>query len=407
MKRVLGIVLVITLALLTGCSRETTKTANNRHDAWAYDLEFLVKELPKRHKNLFFQLDKKAFYWRAEEIRDQIDELTDEELIVELSRLVASVGDAHTVVYPELGRIYPLRFYWFKEGIYAIAASEEYAEVVNLKLETINGKPMEKVLAELRGVISHENEASFKCLAVEYLLIPPIMQGLGIVDDACQMGFADHQGEKVVVVSPADVDKIKYILGTTERPLYRRHGDLYYWYEYLPEHRTLYFQYNVCADMEQPFREFTEEMFAVIEDNVVDKLIVDLRNNSGGNSLVMQPFIGRIQKSSLNDRDGLFVVIGRRTFSSAILNALQLKDSTEATFVGEATGGKPNHYGEVGALFLKNTGITVTYSKKYFKHSNEDVDSLLPDVIIEPSIVDYKRGQDPVVDWILSRPPRV
>jgi len=95
-------------------------------------------------------------------------------------------------------------------------------------------------------------------------------------------------------------------------------------------------------------------------------------------------------------------VPGRRTFSSALLNALELKTSTRATFVGEPTGGRPNHYGEVRTLFLANTGITVGYSTKYFRYSRDDTDSMLPDVIIEPSIASFAAGSDPVVDWILQ-----
>ena len=83
MKRLVGIALIIALISLTGCYQERPKTAGNRHDAWAYDLEFLVQELPRRHKNLFFQLDKETFYRRAKEIAGQIDALTDPELIVE------------------------------------------------------------------------------------------------------------------------------------------------------------------------------------------------------------------------------------------------------------------------------------------------------------------------------------
>ena len=110
-------------------------------------------------------------------------------------------------------------------------AGEEYGGVVDLELKTINGRPTEEVLAMLRDVISHENEAAFKSLAVGCLVIPSIMQGLGIVDgDVCAMGFAGEAGEKVVLFEPMEVDKIKYVSGSTKLPLYRRHGDLYYWY---------------------------------------------------------------------------------------------------------------------------------------------------------------------------------
>ncbi|MFA7635568.1 MAG: peptidase S41, partial [Bacillota bacterium] len=178
---------------------------------------------------------------------------------------------------------------------------------------------------------------------------------------------------------------------------------LNYWYEYLPEHKTVYFQYNSCANMEEKsFSAFSRDLFRFIDENDVDRLIVDLRNNGGGNSLVMQPFISKIRGSSLKHEDRLFVVLGRRTFSSALLNALELRNSTQATFVGEPTGGRPNHHGEVRTLFLSNIGITVGYSTKYFRYSREDTDSMVPDVIIEPSIASFAAGRDPVVDWILQ-----
>lgn len=116
----------------------------------------------------------------------------------------------------------------------------------------------------------------------------------------------------------------------------------------------------------------------------------------------MSPFIRTIKKSPLDNPESLFVIIGRQTFSSALLNTLDLKKSTKATFVGEATGGKPNHYGEVRQLYLPNTGITIGYSTKRFINSLEDVPSMLPDVTIEPSFEAFTNGQDPVLDWILQ-----
>jgi C-terminal processing protease CtpA/Prc len=126
----------------------------------------------------------------------------------------------------------------------------------------------------------------------------------------------------------------------------------------------------------------------------VERVVVDLRWNGGGDSQVFQPFIREIRKTRFKPH----VLIGPGTFSSGVLNAWQLRKKTGATLVGEPTGGKPNCYGDVRLLKLPSSGIQVAYSTKYFRLVPEDTPSLMPDITIEPSFEDYVRGSDPVLD---------
>ena len=43
------------------------------------------------------------------------------------------------------------------------------------------------------------------------------------------------------------------------------------------------------------------------------------------------------------------------------------QNDTEAIFIGEPTGGRPNHFGEVKSFNLPNSGLSVRYSTKYFR----------------------------------------
>jgi C-terminal processing protease CtpA/Prc len=138
----------------------------------------------------------------------------------------------------------------------------------------------------------------------------------------------------------------------------------------------------------------------------VDKLVIDLRNNSGGNSGIMDPLIDELaQNKKINKEGSLFVIIGRQTFSSAILNAIDLKNKTKAILVGEPTGGKPNHFGEIKTLKLPNTHSVVTYSTKYFTHATEDTPSLMPDILIELYFRDYLGKQDPFLEAVWGKTP--
>ena len=96
------------------------------------------------------------------------------------------------------------------------------------------------------------------------------------------------------------------------------------------------------------------------------------------------------------------MLIGRRTFSSAILNALDMKKQTAALFAGEPTGGKPNHYGEVQSFKLPRSGLAVTYSVKYFKVIDGDPDSLVPDIRVPLNFAEFRAGKDPVLERVLA-----
>jgi hypothetical protein len=128
-----------------------------------------------------------------------------------------------------------------------------------------------------------------------------------------------------------------------------------------------------------------------------------MRLNGGGNSLIAEPLIEGIkQRPAINSKGHLFVVIGGKTFSSAILNALKFKNETEAIFVGEPTGGKPNHFGEIKLFVLPRSWIVVSYSTKYFKHSPEDTPSLYPDIDVGVSFSDFMECRDPVYEAITA-----
>jgi len=76
---------------------------------------------------------------------------------------------------------------------------------------------------------------------------------------------------------------------------------------------------------------------------------------------------------------------------------------TKAVLVGEPTGGKPNHFGEIKTLKLPNTHRVVTCSTKYFTHAPEDTPSLVPDILVEFSFQDYLEKRDPFLQAVLSK----
>jgi C-terminal processing protease CtpA/Prc len=153
---------------------------------------------------------------------------------------------------------------------------------------------------------------------------------------------------------------------------------------------------------DKPFEIFAKEFWDFVQNREVNKLVIDIRENRGGSSTILDPFIKEVKNSDFNRQGKLYVIIGKDTFSSAVLNAISLKQKTRAYFVGEATGGEPNHYGEVKQFKLPNSEITIRYSTKYFHWLDQDINTLEPDKVIEATFAAYRGGTDPVLEWIVS-----
>jgi len=176
-----------------------------------------------------------------------------------------------------------------------------------------------------------------------------------------------------------------------------------------------YLQYNRCwskelelqygnaqnAEKMPSFKEFEEKVFQTITKHSIDKVVFDIRFNGGGNSSQVTEFVVKFAKIlEKNAETKIYVILGRHTFSSAILNAMDFKLITNATFIGEETSGKPNHFGEVKSFQLPNSGIKVNYSTKYFKRTDGKVSTISPEIKLESSFSDFDHGIDPAYEWI-------
>jgi C-terminal processing protease CtpA/Prc len=196
------------------------------------------------------------------------------------------------------------------------------------------------------------------------------------------------------------------IPGVPQRPRYMQHPNLHYWKEILPDNDALYIKYNRCRNMpEQPMDAFYQQIKDDIIEKDIKRLVLDLRNNGGGDSTLLMPMIRWLgQTDSFRKKRGLYVIVGRDTFSSALLNVYAIKQRTKAVFIGEPTGGKPNSHGEVLYLTLKHSGLSIRYSTAYYKLIKDDLlDSFYPDILCEVTMADYLAGKDPALSHIENR----
>jgi len=401
--------LVVVLSFII-CSASPLGLAGERITTsdWEEDFEYLIEKLPESHKNLYANISRSEFRKKAESLKRRIPQLSRNEILVEISRLVASVGDAHTTIAFKPSMAYPFSFRWFEDGIVNLMTVEKHSHTLNKKLVAINRVKIDEVVSALSEVISHENRAWIKKMVPQYLVFTAYLDGLGIVEmnEPARFTFADKNGDKLIVEAvPFDpTSKVEFVKNYEYSPQYLKNKGEYYWYEYLNDEATLYFKYNLCMNKkDKPLSVVTEAMLSSLEEKDVKKVIIDLRGNGGGNSGLLNSFIeGLHRNGEINRKGRIFVLVDRNTFSSAVINAIDLKNKTEAILVGEPTWGKPNHYGEVRYFNLPSTGLRVFYSTKYFEYVEGDPASLFPDRQIKLSLQDFLNNRDPVLEAIIS-----
>jgi hypothetical protein len=152
--------------------------------------------------------------------------------------------------------------------------------------------------------------------------------------------------------------------------------------------------------------EFCRRLFAFIESHEVDYLVIDLRLNNGGNSFLNQALIHEIIRSKkINVRGKLFTIIGRRTFSACQNLATDLERETQAIFVGEPTGSKPNFIGEDNHFVLPYSGLAGSISNRYHQHSllSDDYRNwIAPEIAAELGFEDFRSNVDPAMDAIFE-----
>ncbi len=83
-------------------------------------------------------------------------------------------------------------------------------------------------------------------------------------------------------------------------------------------------------------------------------------------------------------------------------NAVDFKQTTEATLAGEPPGARPNNWQESRRFELPHSGLPVTVSTRYYKFLDRDADALRPDIPVAPAPADWGRPRDRAVERILA-----
>jgi len=411
--------------LLPGAEAGAQVSTTNEAAAWREDLAFLAAELPRRHKNAFARLTREQWDAAVRRLEARLPGLQRHEIIVELMRLVAMVRDGHTFLTPYFeDRIgfhrLPVQLYDFADGLFIVAADSAHADLAGARVRRIGRADAAAALDSAAQLVSHESPQWARLRGPALLAIPEVLAGLGLTTAADRATVEVEQNGRERTVELEASGPAAAGVGETpagwvdmrhatpgDDPLWLQRPDAPYWFTILPD-RTLYVCYRAVEFIAngETNEAFFHRAFAAGDSAAVERVILDIRTNGGGNNFLNRFLVREvIRRPTLDQPDRFFVLIGRGVFSAAQNLVNELDFYTAATFIGEPTGNAPNQYGDPRRLELPRSRLRVLVSSLYWPGhvASDERSAFTPDVYVEATSADYRLKGDPVLATALRR----
>lgn len=442
LKLVAGLLIAVTH--LSGAQGAPSPSRNPTVDDWRQDLDRLVADILVLHPDPFAETGRQTFLRDIQSMRDALPSLTEEQRVVRAMRIVARLGDGHTMIEPFNARFawwYPIRIYDFAEGTFVTSAHSSVADLAGAHLLEIAGLPAARVLDDARSLVSSDNvwASSERTWAA---LSSGLMKGLGhagadgglrikakltdgrIVERTLQPHRTDlprfagnestfewqfrpetfglpfgtddqwvtaYKGLKANAFLETDPARPPFF---ADRKAYSARA--------IPASGAYYVRTNYVTDTD--FVPFFQRVLAEVDTLKPKHLIIDWRFNFGGDGSKMQYLVREFVKRSDNPPwQNLYILTGPKTFSAAIMAIDALLENVTATVVGEPSAAGLNHFGDPTYRTYERTGLRLSVSTlRHQLTSSDDLsDFVRVDVPAPLTFADYAAGRDPAVDPIL------
>lgn len=410
-------------AELTGLtSRLPAPPAAGREAQWAWDLAFVQRRMEQLHWDLYGVVSREEFTRELESLKARVPDLTDEQVRMEVKRIVARVGDGHTnaIVTPAemqaAGNI-PVHMFLFPDGLHIIGADPVHAALVGARVERVGGLDVDEAIRRTKAYASVDNDMGYLAWAPALLRIPIALRAIGATTEEASCAYTlrlpdGTQREVTLAAKPSSGGGFlnptwDYLHESLEAaPLFVSRPDEPNWITPLPEAKAVYFNFSSVRDTPSgTLAQQVERVQTLLRETNAENLIIDMRFNGGGNTGLTPPLLkALITDPSINRHGHLWVLIGRDTFSAAQNTVNMIEQMTDATFVGEPTGSRPCFIGESTSFTLPFSQIRVICSSRYWQYgdSTDTRQWVAPQIYAPLTFEAYSQGRDPAMEAVLK-----
>ncbi len=348
---------------------------------------------------------------------------TDDELMVGVLGIVAMVSangcDAHTGAYIWGSGEYPVdslpvRLWWFDDGLYVIDALDPYRDLIGSRIESIGGHAAADVTAAIQPIIPRDNAATVRLLMPRFVVIPQVLRGLGLAGagpiSLATVGPAGRRQTTDVVPIPMAAYNAwagpygLHLPADPKVPYLSRIDDLLWWQAVPDDPSTLFVQYNRVESI--PSTQLTA-VSAALADPAVDRIVLDIRHNYGGEMPTLGPVLSLFQDWATAHAGRLVLATGRNTFSAAGIFAARLVGGGNVVVAGEPMGGCPTTYADTSDLRLPYSRIVVAVSGRLEigVATDDQRTTIEPDLPAPLTPEGWASGIDPVLAALAAEGP--
>lgn len=364
------------------------------------DIKEFQEKLEKIHPNPYRYISRNDFKNLLYKNIEDID--TMKELGLNIMSVLAKLNDGHTYLVPSidvLGReTFIFDFRYFSNGYYLVSSSKDLEKYLGYRLMGINGFTTQKLEKIVAKFIPQENEISTNYYFSSIIREPFLLEYLGIKrKEYITLHFEREKKVVSVNMNPEDyVCKSVFLKDMVRDGYITLQERESYWYTCFEDLNAFYFQYNDCTERDDLN---ISEIVRSIKDGNFQNIIIDLRNNRGGDSDVLSPLVRFLKESKGIYK--VFVLVGIDTYSSGIINLLELCTIDDVVSIGEIPHGNPTHYGEVVSFVLSNSKLKVFLSSKIFRFKGYRLgESFKPTFVVNTKIQDILNGRDIQMEFV-------
>lgn len=450
--------LVFSLILLLGGYNCFAQASLTRQKA-IEDIDFYIRAMEDSHYDPFMYISRKDYYAHIGEIKNSIsDSISFKDFVFLFYKVTALLNDAHST--PQLGQplfqeefkkeqFFPYKLAHEKNKIYAPARlAADLGIPAGVEIIDINGENLSALFKQVQnriaGTPSFREEVSCKLLCYFLFLRntqPPFI-----------LGYREKGGAPQKVEVKTGVPFRKALSASMP------HIIKPYDWEIL-QNKLGYIDVRSLSGDVESFGSFLDTCFLKFKQANISNVVIDLRKNSGGNTMLgdllfsyitnkkyswgtkswkisetyknylkaggdtASPYLKEPVNSIWAGEDNcvpqtnqfrndalfegnVFFITGPFTFSSAMAVADVVKEYKIGTIIGEPTGEFVKDFGEAFVINLPNSNIKIQ-STSSFSHgvncNKKQNGPVLPDIVVRNTLQDQVFKKDKVLEYLLDR----
>ncbi len=360
-------------------------------------LKNIAEQLKQTHLDVLkkYKVEKKIFDRQIkinESVDDflqsigNIDNFSKEEQISILAKLCAKFRNAHlylSVINKEQdykkSRMLNKHIIFLNNKVY-LKTEKGFAEV-----KKIGGVEVDKLVNQITEYISYETN--------EWLNYK-LNNELNFIQSYIRIGVNPNSAELV------NGTNIK--LGQTENiAIHRNHFppfdfnlDKPFDYELIKDTSIIKINYRTCNKKNKEyFFRFVENVKEVIEKEKINYYIVDVRNNTGGNSELICPLYTLFKDKNMKG----CILTNNSVFSSGIFAVYYAKKTLGATIIGQPLGQGNSKFGQSSGILQVSDEISIHFTEKYINQFAEVFKcegAIQPDIYVPLTLEDIQAKRD-------------